>query len=207
MPADRTVVFSPFGLGVLDLAVGKYVYDQVPARGELHVVDDFFHDLRRHGWEPHRAVADDANRLEWSVTGRTTTGRWLQYDYGSAYDPRAAGPFTMWRYRNLMPVPDGPVRYPVPVGGTPLLPAPALQAGVGRTPRLWIKDETREPDGIEQGPRHRTGDRGRACGAGSPPSRPPRPATPRCPRLSAPQRPGYGRSSSCPLTVSRASSP
>ena len=49
VPADRTVVFSPFGLGVLDLAVGKYVYDQVLRSGELHVVDDFFHDLRRHG--------------------------------------------------------------------------------------------------------------------------------------------------------------
>jgi N-[(2S)-2-amino-2-carboxyethyl]-L-glutamate dehydrogenase len=49
VPADRPVVFSPFGLGVLDLAVGKYVYDQVVRAGELHVVDDFFHDLRRYG--------------------------------------------------------------------------------------------------------------------------------------------------------------
>ena len=49
VPAGRPLVFSPFGLGVLDLAVGKYVYDQVARSGELHVVDDFFHELRRYG--------------------------------------------------------------------------------------------------------------------------------------------------------------
>jgi ornithine cyclodeaminase len=49
VPADRPVVFSPFGLGVLDLAVGKYVYDEVARCGELHVVDDFFHELSRYG--------------------------------------------------------------------------------------------------------------------------------------------------------------
>jgi ornithine cyclodeaminase len=49
MPAEGTVVFSPFGLGVLDLAVGKYVYDEVLRSGQLNVVDDFFHELRRYG--------------------------------------------------------------------------------------------------------------------------------------------------------------
>jgi ornithine cyclodeaminase len=49
LPTDRPVVFSPFGLGVLDLAVGKYVYDQVGRSGDLHVIDDFFHELRRYG--------------------------------------------------------------------------------------------------------------------------------------------------------------
>jgi ornithine cyclodeaminase len=49
LPSDRPLVFSPFGLGVLDLAVGKYVYDEVARSGELRVVDDFFHELRRYG--------------------------------------------------------------------------------------------------------------------------------------------------------------
>jgi N-[(2S)-2-amino-2-carboxyethyl]-L-glutamate dehydrogenase len=48
LPADRPVIFSPFGLGVLDLAVGKYVYDQVASSGDLHLIDDFFSELRRH---------------------------------------------------------------------------------------------------------------------------------------------------------------
>jgi N-[(2S)-2-amino-2-carboxyethyl]-L-glutamate dehydrogenase len=52
IPGDRPVVFSPFGLGVLDLAVGRYVYDEVVRSGELHVVDDFFHELRRYGAGP-----------------------------------------------------------------------------------------------------------------------------------------------------------
>ncbi|HEX5120392.1 MAG TPA: 2,3-diaminopropionate biosynthesis protein SbnB [Pseudonocardiaceae bacterium] len=49
VPAGRPVLFSPFGLGVLDLAVGKYVYDEVVRSGELRVVDDFFHEIRRYG--------------------------------------------------------------------------------------------------------------------------------------------------------------
>lgn len=48
-PADRPLVFSPFGLGVLDLGVGQFVYDAVVRAGELHVVEDFFHELRRYG--------------------------------------------------------------------------------------------------------------------------------------------------------------
>ncbi|MET8453274.1 2,3-diaminopropionate biosynthesis protein SbnB [Streptomyces sp. NPDC005209] len=47
VPTDRPVVFSPFGLGVLDLAVGKYVYDETARVGQLHVIDDFFSGTER----------------------------------------------------------------------------------------------------------------------------------------------------------------
>lgn len=41
---SRPVVFSPFGLGVLDLAVGKLVYERAVASGQHQVIDDFFYD-------------------------------------------------------------------------------------------------------------------------------------------------------------------
>lgn len=49
VPGDRPAVFSPFGLGVLDLAVGSYVYDRIARSGELRRVDGFFHELSRYG--------------------------------------------------------------------------------------------------------------------------------------------------------------
>lgn len=44
---ERPTIFSPFGLGVLDLAVGKWVYDRAVAAGEHLRIEDFFFDLQR----------------------------------------------------------------------------------------------------------------------------------------------------------------
>jgi ornithine cyclodeaminase len=47
-PPDRPVVFSPFGLGVLDLAVGAFVHRRATAAGSAVPVAGFFHELDRH---------------------------------------------------------------------------------------------------------------------------------------------------------------
>jgi 2,3-diaminopropionate biosynthesis protein SbnB len=46
---DRSapVIFSPFGMGILDVAVGKWVYDGAVAAGEDLRLDDFFHEVTR----------------------------------------------------------------------------------------------------------------------------------------------------------------
>jgi 2,3-diaminopropionate biosynthesis protein SbnB len=47
VPGDRPVVFSPFGLGVLDLAVGHFVHERARAAGTAITVPDFFAETRR----------------------------------------------------------------------------------------------------------------------------------------------------------------
>ena len=44
---SRPIVFSPFGLGVLDVAVGKWVYDQAMAAGQDQRLSDFFYETVR----------------------------------------------------------------------------------------------------------------------------------------------------------------
>jgi len=59
----------------------------------------------------------------------------------------SARPFTMWRYREMLPV--APDEEPVTLGegGTPLLPAPRLAARLGLDLELLVKDESRNPTG------------------------------------------------------------
>lgn len=61
-------------------------------------------------------------------------------------DPEFGPDDGMWRYRAHLPIGDGPIRYPLAVGGTPLIAPPGLRDGVGM-PGLWLKDETRGPTG------------------------------------------------------------
>lgn len=46
----------------------------------------------------------------------------------------------------FLPIPSGNHLAPLPVGGTPLLDVPGLRERLG-TPRLWLKDDTRNPSG------------------------------------------------------------
>ena len=70
------------------------------------------------------------------------------YDYGRLAGVFGPGkldgrPLTMWRYRELLPVADGPA-VTLDEGMTPLVPCPRLGARYGLR-RLYVKDESRNP--------------------------------------------------------------
>src|SRR5438067_8298083 len=44
---SRPIIFSPFGMGILDVAVGKWVYDQAVAAGHDLRLSDFFYETVR----------------------------------------------------------------------------------------------------------------------------------------------------------------
>jgi threonine synthase len=75
----------------------------------------------------------------------------VTFDYDTAArevsrDTIAAGPSTLWRYRDLLPVPSTDPVEPVHLGGglTPLTPAPRLGEALGLDD-LWLKNDTVNP--------------------------------------------------------------
>jgi threonine synthase len=61
-------------------------------------------------------------------------------------DRIAAGPRSVWRYADLLPVLADDTRIDLGTGFTPLRPAPRLAARLGLRD-VWIKDDTRNPSG------------------------------------------------------------
>lgn len=47
LSGDRPRIFSPFGMGILDLAVGIHVYREAIAAGRAIRIDNFFHERKR----------------------------------------------------------------------------------------------------------------------------------------------------------------
>ena len=66
------------------------------------------------------------------------------YEYDRSLLPGVESGAGMWRYQDLLPRPDVPTDYPLPVGGTPLRAPRELRQRLG-LPGLWLKDETFGP--------------------------------------------------------------
>jgi threonine synthase len=101
----------------------------------------------------HLESALDGTRFPPGQVHTTHQGRplWVRYDLAAvraALDPAAlaARPPTLWRYRELLPLPPGAEPVTLGEGMTPLLPCPRLGAALGLG-HLFIKDESQLPTG------------------------------------------------------------
>lgn len=70
--------------------------------------------------------------------------RWIAPEFQPRRLPRRKESLNMWRYYPLLPVGEGWRRFPLPVGWTPLTPAPRLRRALGLR-NLHLKDDTRNP--------------------------------------------------------------
>jgi ornithine cyclodeaminase len=152
-PTDRPLIFSPFGLGVLDLALGKHVWTTAIERRLATPVPNFFWELSRYTPAPTAAPAP-ADGLTCPRCGRAGSG------FGGCATCRADGlavnlapPLADLSGRDLASFRGGPWGWPdtlrVPAerrvslgeGNTPTFPVP------GAWPGLWVKYEGANPTG------------------------------------------------------------
>ncbi|HET6575349.1 MAG TPA: threonine synthase [Fimbriiglobus sp.] len=101
----------------------------------------------------HLEGAIDGTRFEFGQLLGTHAGRPIvvRYDLDrvrEAVSPAdiAARPPTLWRYRELLPLPLDAEPVTLGEGMTPLLPCPRLGKQLGLS-RLWVKDESQLPTG------------------------------------------------------------
>ncbi len=101
----------------------------------------------------HLESALDGTHFEPGRVHTVHQGRplWVRYDLarvGAAVDPAALvrRPPSLWRYRELLPLPADAEPVTLGEGMTPLLPCPRLGRELGLE-GLWIKDESQLPTG------------------------------------------------------------
>jgi threonine synthase len=101
----------------------------------------------------HLESALDGTRFEAGRVHTVHQGRplWVRYDLaavraGVRFADLAARPPSLWRYRELLPLPLPIEPVTLGEGWTPLLPCPRLGREMG-LPHLWVKDEAQLPTG------------------------------------------------------------
>jgi threonine synthase len=101
----------------------------------------------------HLESALDGTRLEADRVQTVHEGRplWVRYELDRVREAVRPGDFatratTLWRYRELLPLPFDHEPVTLGEGMTPLLPCPRLGAELGLS-RLFIKDESQLPTG------------------------------------------------------------
>jgi threonine synthase len=101
----------------------------------------------------HLEAAIDGTRLPADRIQTLHAGRplWVRYDLDAVrrsvmLEDIARRPPTLWRYRELLPLPNGAEPVTLGEGMTPVLAAPRLGASLGLD-HLWIKDESQLPTG------------------------------------------------------------
>ncbi len=101
----------------------------------------------------HLESALDGTRVPAGAVHTTHQGRplWVRYDLAAVRaavrpDDLAGRPPSLWRYRELLPLPLDAEPVTLGEGMTPLLPCPRLGAALGLK-RLFIKDESQLPTG------------------------------------------------------------